>query len=81
MNGTFNTPDRIGRLKSLLIETPMTDLPADLIRVLADPGVENATGTVYSNVACPGEGLVWFGCGGFPAASAGTWHRIDWPWS
>ncbi len=74
-----NTRERIDRLKTLLVETPMTDLPADLIGILGDPEVEDAMGTVYSNVACPGRGLVWFGCGGLPAASAGTWHRIEWP--
>jgi hypothetical protein len=76
-----NTRERVDRLKTLLVETPMTtDLPADLIRILGDSEVEDALGTVYSNVACPGQGLVWFGCGGLPAASAGTWHRIEWPW-
>ena len=76
-----NTRDRVARLETLLTETAMTDLPADLIGILADPGVEDESGTVYSNVACPGEGMLWFGCGALPAASAGTWHRIEWPWS
>ncbi len=76
-----NTRERVARLETLLTESAMSDLPADLIRVLADPVVEDETGTVYSNVACPGQGLVWFGRGSLPAASTGTWHRIEWPWS
>lgn len=73
-----NTRERIARLRELLA-APMTDPPADLIRVVADPGVE-ASDTLYSNVACPETGEVWFGSGGLPAASAGTWQRIEWPW-
>ncbi len=73
-----NTRERIARLRELLA-APMTDPPADLIRVVADPEVE-ASDTLYSNVACPETGEVWFGSGGLPAASAGTWQRIEWPW-
>ncbi len=59
------------------------DLPWDLIRVLAGPGVEQRDqdyGTVYANVACPASGELWTTLGGYPAASAGTWQRLDWPW-
>ena len=57
---------------------------------LADPRVEErgADGifrhpesfTLYSNVAAPGQGVVWFGHGAVPAASASRWEAVDWPW-
>ena len=60
-------------------------LPDDLIRILADEDVEQRREaenfwTVYANVACPSLGLTWFAYGGTPAASQGTWYKIDWPW-
>ncbi|MHC5003175.1 MAG: C45 family peptidase, partial [Planctomycetota bacterium] len=73
-----NTRERIARLRELLA-VPMTDPPSDLIRVMAASGVE-APDTLYSNVACPETGEVWFGSGGPPAASAGRWCRVGWPW-
>ncbi len=57
-------------------------VPHDLIRMLADPGVEvrgEDYGTVYANVACPSERAIWYTFGGYPAASAGAWRR--WPWA
>ena len=58
-------------------------LPKDLIAILADDGVERRgqdIWTVYSNVACPGTGELWFTFGGYPAASRGEWLPITWPW-
>ncbi len=37
--------------------------------------------TVFSTVACPATGEMWFACGqGGPAASTGQWSRVPWPW-
>jgi hypothetical protein len=58
-------------------------LPQDLIAILADDGVERRgqdLWTVYSNVACPGTGELWFTFGGYPAASGGEWLPVTWPW-
>ena len=76
-----NTRERVDRLHEILTSSPMTALPGDFIGVLADPIVEDLTGTVYSNVACPGTGEIWFGHGSLPAASTGKWQKVDWPWS
>ena len=60
------------------------DLPADLIRILADDEIERRSKdviTVYSNVACPGTGEIWYTFGGYPAASRGNWQKLDWPWT
>jgi len=67
---------RSGRLEAL-------DIPGDLIRTLADPDVEQRGehyGTVYANVACPSQRMIWYTFGGYPAASRGDWRRLDWPW-
>jgi len=67
---------RSGRLQEI-------DVPGDLIRILADPGVEQrgeGYGTVYANIACPSKCLIWYTFGGYPAASKGDWHQLDWPW-
>lgn len=61
----------------------VADAPWDLIRILADPGVEvrdEAYGTVYANVACPSLREIWYTFGGYPAASAGAWQQFAWPW-
>ena len=58
-------------------------LPGDLIRILADDGIERRgehPATVYSNVACPSNGEIWYTFGGYPAASRGNWQRLEWPW-
>lgn len=58
-------------------------LPGDLITILADPNIEGRGadyGTVYSNIACPAQKKVWYTFGGYPAASAGTWKPVEWPW-
>jgi hypothetical protein len=59
------------------------DLPADLIRILADDQIERrgeAFATAYSTVACPQTGEMWYTFGGYPAASQGNWGRLAWPW-
>jgi hypothetical protein len=78
---------RLQRMEELLADlyrrgAPF-DLPWDLVRILADEGVEvrgEDYGTVYANVACPGRGIVWYTFGGYPAASAGAWRRVEWSW-
>jgi hypothetical protein len=60
------------------------NLPADLIQILADDEIERREKdiiTVYSNVACPNTGEIWYTFGGYPAASKGNWQRLDWPWT
>lgn len=70
-------------------QTP-PNLPADLIRILADDeverrGQESRRGqelvTAYANVACPASGEIWYTFGGYPAASAGNWQQLKWPWT
>ncbi len=60
-----------------------SSVPASLIRILADDGIErrdaNPT-TVYANVACPGAREIWYTFGGYPAASHGNWAKLNWPW-
>ena len=70
------------RLDGLWRQDRVPDLPRDLIGILADDGVEQRGvdhGTVYANVACPGERRLWATFGGYPAASAGAWRAIEWP--
>jgi len=69
--------------RRLCESTGAVEVPRDLIRLLADPGVEvrgEEYGTVYANVACPSQGVVWYTFGGYPAASTGKWRRWPWPW-
>jgi hypothetical protein len=64
-------------------QTP-PNLPADLIQILADDAIERRDGqliTVYSNVACPSTGEIWYTFGGYPAASRGNWQELEWPWT
>ncbi|MGH2748423.1 MAG: C45 family autoproteolytic acyltransferase/hydrolase [Actinomycetota bacterium] len=66
-----------------LLQDPVRSTPDDLIAVLADPEVEqNRQGraTVYSAVACPATGRLWWACGAIPSASRGSWNVIEWPW-
>jgi hypothetical protein len=61
----------------------VVDAPWDLVRILADPGVEvrgKDYGTAYANVACPSRHAIWYTFGGYTAASAGAWYPIQWPW-
>ncbi len=86
--GSISTLNRFKRMETLIkgsyaSPTPPS-LPADLIRILADDAVERRTNrlfTVYSNVACPSTGEIWYTFGGYPAASNGNWQRLEWPWS
>ena len=86
--GSLSTLNRFSRMESLVqaLSTSRTppDLPTDLIRILADDEIErreNQVITVYSNVACPSTGEIWYTFGGYPAASKGNWQRLEWPWS
>lgn len=83
----LGTLSRFSRMENL-IQTLSTsesspNLPFDLIRILADDQIErrdNQLVTVYSNVACPSTGEIWYTFGGYPAASKGNWQRLEWPW-
>jgi hypothetical protein len=64
-------------------QTP-PNLPTDLIQILADDAIERRDKgviTVYSNVACPSTGEIWYTFGGYPAASRGNWQKLEWPWT
>ncbi len=80
----LGTISRFQRMEQLVQNLPtLPDLPADLIRILADDAIERRgpdVVTVYSNVACPSTGEVWHTFGGHPAASMGNWQRLQWPW-
>ncbi len=86
--GSRSTLSRFQRMENLIrgvyaCSAPPS-LPADLIRILADDGVErrgNKLYTVYSNVACPSTGEIWYTFGGYPSASKGNWQRLAWPWT
>lgn len=78
---------RYGRMVEMLSELlepgRVAEAPRDLIGILADPAVEQRgedSGTAYANVVCPGREIVWYTFGGYPAASAGNWARVAWPW-
>jgi hypothetical protein len=77
-----NLRRRMDRLRDRCEHTEPKVPPADLISMLADPQIEdvgNDSGTLYSNVACPTRGLVWFAAGEVPAASRSDWRSIAWP--
>jgi len=84
----LGTVSRFERMENLIrtisaSQTP-PNLPADLIRILADDQIERRDKqviTVYSNVACPSAGEIWYTFGGYPAASKGNWRRLNWPWT
>lgn len=74
-------------VRDLIAETPPEHGPDDLIDLLADPGVEMRTPThlrtIYSAVADPARGDIWFAAGsadGSPAASTGGWLKAPWLW-
>jgi hypothetical protein len=84
----LGTLSRFNRMENL-IQTLSTsqnspNLPVDLICILADDQIERRDKkqlvTVYSNVACPSTGEIWYTFGGYPAASKGNWQRLEWPW-
>ena len=80
-------PASVARLETmtrLLSNLPKSHKPEDLIRILADPGVEQHQedyGTVYANLCNTTARQLWFTFGGFPAASRGNWQKIHWPFS
>jgi hypothetical protein len=83
----LGTLSRFSRMENLIqtLSTSQTspNLPVDLIRILADDQIERRDKrlvTVYSNVACPSAGEIWYTFGGYPAASKGNWQRLEWPW-
>jgi hypothetical protein len=72
-----------GKHSPLDIDKLRVDTPWDLIRILAGPGVGirgDHYGTVHANAACPGRREIWCMFGGYPAASAGAWQLLSWPW-
>lgn len=72
------------RVQALSASRTPPNLPADLVRILADDAIERRDGeliTVYATVACPGTGEVWYTFGGYPAASWGNWRQLEWPWT
>ncbi|HUH99123.1 MAG TPA: C45 family peptidase [Anaerolineales bacterium] len=85
--GSRSTLNRFHRMETLIqglcaSSTP-PNLPSDLIQILADDKIErrvNKLITVYSNVACPSLGAIWYTFGGYPAASHGNWQKLEWPW-
>jgi Acyl-coenzyme A:6-aminopenicillanic acid acyl-transferase len=73
----------IGLLGGQIVPGGAVDAPWDLVRILADPDVEQRGsdyGTVYANVVCPASGEIWYTFGGYPAASTGVWRQLEWPW-
>ena len=82
-HGLERSISRCTRMAELLCSLPEdADAPA-LQGVLAAQGVEQRYPdrvTVFSTVACPATGEMWFACGQGPAASTGTWSRVPWPW-
>lgn len=83
----LSTVNRFRRMEQMVAEwadrKPAADLPWDLVRMLADDGIERRAGrviTAYSNVACPSTGELWYTFGGYPSASRGDWQRLEWPW-
>jgi len=85
--GSVSTINRFKRMETLIqglyALSTSPNLPADLIRILADDIIErrvNKLITAYSNVACPNTGEIWYTFGGYPAASNGNWQRLEWPW-
>lgn len=85
--GQLGTVSRLNRMETLMRELAASQsppsLPADLIRILADDKIERRDEgviTVYSNIACPTSGDIWYTFGGYPAASKGNWQKLEWPW-
>jgi hypothetical protein len=82
---TLDRFQRMGDLiRALSISQTPANLPADLIRILADDRIERREkklATAYAAVACPNIGEIWYTFGGYPAASRGNWQRLEWPWT
>lgn len=86
--GSLSTLNRFNRMENLIqalsARQTRANLPAELIHILADDKIERRDQqviTVYSNVACPSTGEIWYTFGGHPAASKGDWQRLEWPWT
>jgi hypothetical protein len=70
-------------IQKLAAANTAPNLPGDLICILADDAIERRgkdVVTVYSNVACPTTGELWYTFGGYPSASRGNWQQLPWPW-
>ena len=79
-----NSNKRQKRVKELIEKDDFKKAPQDLIDILSDKGVEQNTKrskTVYANVACPAQDLIWFAYDGFPAASQSSWEKLRWDWN
>lgn len=84
-----STISRYHGMCRLLDAAPPEHGPDDLIDILADPDVEMRTPphlrTIYSAVCCPQARRAWFSAGDYPAdipaASAGTWRPVPWPFN
>ena len=82
-HGLERSISRCIHMEELLCALPKDIDARGLQRVLAADGVEQRYPdrvTVFSTVACPATGEMWFACGQRPAASTGTWSRVPWPW-
>jgi hypothetical protein len=82
-SSTLRRYDRLAALVGELAAQGTSAPVRDLIRALADDGVEVREGdivTAYANVACPAAQEIWYTFGGYPAASRGDWQPVAWPW-
>ena len=73
---------RLEKMTHLLAKLRPSPGPKGLIRILADPGVEQHQedyGTVYANLCSTTARQLWFTFGGYPAASRGNWQKMPWP--
>ncbi len=79
--GQHDSAARLTCLTELLTAAPPRE-PAELLELLADPGIERAgedAGTVYATLACPQRRELRIARGGFPAVTAGAWEPLAWP--
>lgn len=70
-------------VNEILLQGKFGKLPDAFASILSNPRVEQnngLSGTVYANVCCPAREEIWYAHDGFPAASKGTWDKIDWDW-
>ncbi|MFG0275927.1 MAG: C45 family autoproteolytic acyltransferase/hydrolase [Phycisphaerales bacterium] len=81
-----STVSRYCALRRRLDSRTPEAMPDDLIGLLGAPDVEMRSArhlrTIYSAVCRPESGTLWFAsgdAGGRPAASAGAWTRVRWP--
>jgi len=78
---------RLKRVETLIDELRTRgnsiDAYLELKRILADSKVEARRQdycTASANIVCPSYGKIWYTFGGYPAASAGNWRTLEWPW-